>query len=231
MKNKIKTNTVKQILAKVMLVIFIAVSLVNLSACRDPNCIKGDFHTSSNTMELDMVLKVVAKTKYFDLDNVTFDLYIGLQQIKNFSLTNQIDNISKYNLQEVDKEAKEGYYVVAITTDDVYYAYNKYSDFYQYIYENMTILKEISFKDKEKFPYTEKMSGTNISYSESITVSKDLIKKDVGEGGEIILILGEVYEIEERYFIDYSMMARVELGYIIEQDNIIRISFNSHEKI
>ncbi len=225
---KTKTNTVKQILAKVMLLIMLLVYLLNLSACRDPNCVKGDFYALSVIPSYsDNVIKVVSKTNYFELNNITFDLYIGLKEIKGFLSTNKMNNVSQNDLQVVDKEAKESYYVVAVTTDDVFYAYDKDSDFYQYIYDNMTILKEISVKDEEKFPYVKKWHGKDISYSESITIPKDLIKN---ENGQIILILGKVFEIEGSYCVKYYDTLEIKLEYIIDQKYMIRLSFLGYER-
>ena len=225
---KTKTNTVKQILSKVMLLIMLLVYLLNLSACRDPNCVKGDFYALSIIPSYSKnVIKVVAKTNYFALNNIKFDLYIGLKESKGFLSTLKMNDVSQNDLHVVDKETKESYYVLAVTTDDVYYAYDKNSDFYQYIYDNMTILKEISVRDEEKFPYVKKWNGKDISYSESITIPNDLIKK---EDGQIILILGKVFEVEGNYFVKYYDTLEIKLEYIIDQKHMIRLSFIGYER-
>ena len=227
---KTKTNTVKQILAKVMLFVMLVVYLLNLSACRDPNCAKGDFYTSMHASYQNR-MKVVAQRNNFELNNITLDLYIGLEKKKDYSILPKYEGISRDELV-VDKSSKEPYFIVGVTTDDVLYPYchdEKY-DIYQYVYENMLVIKEIPYKDKDKFPYVRTFGGRKIDYSTNITIPMDLIKNTPGERGEIIFFIAEFFHNGKKYVESDNVIEILSLDYYIENENMVHITFTGYAK-
>ena len=186
MKNgKMKLNKTK-IIARVMLVVLLFAGTLNLAGCsisvKPSQVNKGQYYDKGLVYDSNVSLMIVSDTNAFFMDDVSFQVYIGLHK-KSYSLidwltkdqnellykTNDISEIADF-----DKE-KNFYYVLYATNygDDIK---NDMENLLNYAY----ILKEISFEESlkngaynfTKMPFT---TDYHYNYSEKITIPKECI--------------------------------------------------------
>ena len=180
---KTKTNTVKQILAKVMLVILLLTSVLGLSGCVKSQLTQGQYfdQTYSGTR---YGLRVVSNTKEFDLDNVTFQLNIGIHK-KEYSLIDWLTT---------DIE------VLLSKSEDVFLTFDNYSSMYYVIYIANPDMEEIDFRENI-LKYDSVLRYKEISYSESYKDGKYNYSR-MPLSGKIYYNNCETITIPKDYFVE-----------------------------
>ena len=83
MKNENFKTSKTKLIAKLMLVVILIVGTINLTGCVKSQIGKGQFFDQTS-IKLPISLRVISDTQEFELNDVTFQLNIGLHKKKIF---------------------------------------------------------------------------------------------------------------------------------------------------
>ena len=170
-------------IARIMLLILLLSSAINLAGCGStPQIKKGQYYTISLTHEHDIKLAVASYTKEFDLNDVTLQMYVGLHK-KSYSLIDWLINdkndllYKTYDVSEIPDYNEKLYYVICVenvNSEDLKNYENKDNN----IWEGVHVYKEISYKDslkdgKYNWIISPILKDSYFNHSEKITFPKE----------------------------------------------------------
>ena len=248
MKNgKTKINKTK-LIARVMLVVLLFSSALNLAGCSisvNPSQVnKGQYYYKALGDDRHIGLMAISDSEEFTLDDISFQLYIGLHK-KSYSLidwmiTDENELLTKtYDISEIadyDKYKNYSYVIYA-------YVYNSdtinlpQDDYWTNIYwDNAYVLREISYEESfkngaynfTKMPFT---TDYHFNYSEQITIPKEyLMSFGDDEYGTLCIAAELVKKIDDgttKYGERFSHVYSVGIGldYHIKDDGTIILDF------
>ena len=220
MKNgNIKTNKTK-IVARVMFVVLLISTVINLAGCGEPQVKKGQYYEEVFFKEFRIGFKVVSDAESFPIDDITFSMYIGISNgfasvVEDWFGTLENVYYIIYAANAIDTDLDPG----GVNTLD--YSY---------------IIKEIPCKEvldnKEEYNYFQ-LSYSNRIYNhcETITVPKECIINgdDVAYGDFCLGILVAQKYIEngvEKYQSGIELLFEY-LFYYVDEDGTVFIDFTN----
>ena len=210
MKNtNLKLNKTK-LVARLMLVVILIVGTINLTGCVKSQIGKGQFFDQTS-IKSPISLRVISDTQEFELNDVTFQLNIGLHK-KEYSLfhwtTTDTKNLLSQTYDISEEVYDDIYYIIYLENPDIKEVYRD-----DMILKNIDVLKEISYKESlkdGKYNYSRMplFYETYYNYSESITIPKEYFVQ--GEYNTIYIKLCMVEKINGEY---HYRNQEVKLGF------------------
>ena len=177
------TNFKTKLIARIMLLVLLLASALNLGACGKVSQIsKGQYYEIGISRYHGASLMVVSDTNEYALDSISLQVYIGLHK-KSYSLmdwitTDKNELLTKtYEISEIpDIDSYKNCYYILYVTNSHDYISNTDDNVLNYAY----ILKEISFEESLKdgaYNFTKMPFSSDYYYnhSETITIPKECV--------------------------------------------------------
>ena len=235
MKNtNFKINKTK-LVAKVMLLVLLLASALNLGACsRVSQVNRGQYYRQALPGDHGVSIMAVSNTNEFDLNNISFQLYIGLH-LKSYSLmdwitTDKNELLTKtYEVSEIpDIDSYKNFYYIVYASNS--HDLDPDDDVLNYAY----ILKEIPFEESFKdgaYNFTKMPFSSDYYYnhSEIITIPKEcVLAASADEYKDLIIgvVLAERIDNSEKKYRSASDMYSIVmgLGYSINDNGTVLLS-------
>ena len=220
MKNgKIKLNKTK-LIARVMLVVLLFSSALNLAGCGEPHVKKGQCYDEVFIKEYRTGFKVVSDSNCFPIDDITFSMYIGI--------SNSFGNV----VRDWFGTLEDVYYVVYIANEiDTELDPNS-----AHILDYSYIIKEISCEEvmdnEEEYDYIQLPNNNRIyKHCETITLPQECIisgaNSDYPDFCLGILVAKKNIENGEEKFDSPVELLFKYFHYNVDEYNTVHIDFNN----
>ena len=229
------TNSKTKLIARIMLLVLLLASAASLGACGKVSQVnKGQYYIRALPGDHGVSIMAVSNTNEFDLNNISFQLYIGLH-LKSYSLmdwitTDKNELLTKtYEVSEIpDIDSYKNFYYIVYASNS--HDLDPHDDILNYAY----ILKEIPFEESLKdgaYNFTEMPFSSDYYYnhSETITIPKECVlaaSDDEYKHLIIGVVLAEKIDNSEIQYRSTSDMYSIvmELGYSINDNGTILLS-------
>ena len=235
----IKTNKTKMV-ARVMLVILLISSAINLAGCT--KTISGyyypydfQYYLSQETRGDDSsIIKIWATSdsNIFDMNDIRFNLLYGTHANKYLDIPNDKGYDLEYYLWYGDKEYQNytfALYICDLTLDYENKLYSRVDNIeniadHQFI---KSISSEEAFSDEYGYVVKQQLFLSNFYYKhiEKITIPKKYIKED---GGCFIIKLVAYYYVGEEKLYSPEEIEYIRFDYEKIEGNVVKINFNAN---